>query len=126
MATDGLADGIPTFVMLQVCTNREMVKATGKRLMVLQEPSKNKNINFGLIKELISGYIVPELYKLYKVPTKTKFKPKFKLVLTANDLPVVRLTTQGVPYNESGRWRRFDSYLKRNMRILPFISNYVC
>lgn len=88
-------------------TNAELVKAKGKRFMVLQEPSENERINVGLMKELTGGDTV-QARGLYKDPI--EFKPQFKLVLTCNDLPAV-------PADDGGTWRR--------VRVLPFTSHFV-
>lgn len=85
-------------------TNSELVKAKGKRFMVLQEPEGCERLNVGIMKELTGGDTV-QARGLFKEPI--QFKPQFKLILTCNDLPVV-------PANDNGTWRR--------VRACPFTS----
>jgi P4 family phage/plasmid primase-like protien len=87
-------------------TNSELVKAKGKRFMILQEPSEKEKINVGLMKELTGGDKV-QARGLYKEPI--EFKPQFKLVLACNDLP-------SVPADDASVWRR--------VRVLQFISRF--
>ncbi len=88
-------------------TNSELVKAKGKRFMILQEPSENEKLNVGFMKELTGGDKV-QARGLYREPT--EFKPQFKLALACNDLPAV-------PAEDGGTWRR--------ILVLLFLARFV-
>jgi P4 family phage/plasmid primase-like protien len=62
----------------------ELERTKGRRFAVLQEPNENDKINVGLMKEL-SGNDRILVRALYKNPY--EFKPQFKLILIANQLP---------------------------------------
>jgi P4 family phage/plasmid primase-like protien len=86
--------------------NPVLVRAKGKRFVVLQEPEVNERINVGLMKELTGGDKIIAR-GLHKDPI--EYTPQFKLVLTCNDLPQV-------PSNDDGTWRR--------MRCVKFPSKF--
>lgn len=74
----------------------EIVRLKGRRFGCLQEPGNGERLNIGLMKELSGGDTIMAR-GLYRDPV--EFKPQFRLVLTANDLPEV-------PGNDAGTWRR--------------------
>jgi P4 family phage/plasmid primase-like protien len=79
----------------------------GKRFACLQEPSKDEEINVGLMKELTGGDKIIAR-GLHKDPV--EFKPQFKMVLTCNTLP-------NVSSDDRGTWRRIS--------VVDFPSKFV-
>jgi P4 family phage/plasmid primase-like protien len=77
-------------------TNSELVRAKGRRLLILQEPGEDEKMNIGYVKELTGGDKVV-CRGLFKEPI--EFKPQFKMILVCNHLPEV-------PANDGGAWRR--------------------
>ena len=85
----------------------EMERTKGVRLVVMQEPEADENINIGLMKEL-TGNDKIIARGLYKEPV--EFVPQYKLLLMCNDLP-------NIPSNDDGTWRRLE--------VVDFISKFV-
>ena len=83
----------------------EIVQLKGKRYAVMQEPSKDEVINEGMMKQLTSGKDPLQGRALHCPPI--SFLPQFKLVVTCNNLLVVKS-------NDHGTWRR--------IRTVPFLS----
>jgi P4 family phage/plasmid primase-like protien len=83
----------------------EIVLMKGKRYAVMQEPSKDEVINEGMMKQLTSGKDPIQGRMLHCPPI--SFLPQFKLVVTCNNLLVVKS-------NDHGTWRR--------IRTVPFLS----
>jgi P4 family phage/plasmid primase-like protien len=83
-----------------------LARTKGKRFACLQEPEANESINVGLMKELTGGDTIMAR-GLHQDPF--EFKPKFKMILTCNDLP-------SVSANDRGTWRR--------IRVVEFISKF--
>lgn len=85
----------------------ELVRSKGCRAGVFQEPGPDEKIQVGFMKELTGGdkIVARDLYK----PV-IEFKPRFKLLLTCNNLP-------NIPSNDEGTWRR--------LRVVEFKSKFV-
>ena len=83
-----------------------LARTKGKRFACLQEPEANEEINVGLMKELTGGDKIMAR-ALHQNPF--EFKPKFKMVMTCNELPPVSA-------NDRGTWRR--------IRVAEFISKF--
>jgi len=83
----------------------EIVQLKGRRYAVMQEPSKDEVINEGMMKQLTSGKDPIQGRMLHCPPI--SFLPQFKLVVTCNNLLVVKS-------NDHGTWRR--------IRTVPFLS----
>ena len=83
----------------------EIVQLKGKRYAVMQEPSKDEVINEGMMKQITSGKDPLQGRMLHCPPI--SFIPQFKLVVTCNNLLVVKS-------NDHGTWRR--------IRTVPFES----
>jgi P4 family phage/plasmid primase-like protien len=88
-------------------TNSELVRAKGKRALVMQEPGDDEKMNVGWMKELTGGDRLIAR-GLFKEPV--EFKPQFKMILTCNHLPQV-------PAEDGGTWRR--------IRLVEFTSRFV-
>jgi len=88
-------------------TNSEIVRAKGKRALVMQEPGDDEKMNVGWMKELTGGDRIIAR-GLFKEPI--EFKPQFKMILTCNHLP-------SVPAEDGGTWRR--------IRLVDFPSRFV-
>lgn len=89
----------------------EIVQLKGKRLAVMQEPSKGDKINEGIMKQLTSGKD-PIQGRAPYMPTTISFIPQFNLVVTANVL-------MKIESNDHGTWRRirpvpFDALFTEN------------
>lgn len=88
-------------------TSSEIVELKGKRLAVMQEPSKGDTINEGIMKEITGGDPIQGRALFKDVIT---FIPQFKLVVTTNTLFDIRS-------NDDGTWRR--------IRLCDFMSKFV-
>jgi P4 family phage/plasmid primase-like protien len=88
-------------------TSSEIVELKGKRLAVMQEPSKGDTINEGIMKEITGGDPIQGRALFKDVIT---FVPQFKLVVTTNTLFDIRS-------NDDGTWRR--------IRLCDFMSKFV-
>lgn len=88
-------------------TNSELVRAKGRRALVMQEPGDDEKMNVGWMKELTGGDRLIAR-GLFKEPV--EFKPQFKMFLTCNSLPKV-------PSEDGGTWRR--------IRLMEFTSRFV-
>ena len=84
----------------------EIVQLKGKRLAVMQEPSKGDKINEGIMKQLTSGKD-PIQGRAPYMPMTISFIPQFNLVVTAN-------VFMKIESNDHGTWRR--------IRPVPFMS----
>jgi len=85
----------------------ELERTKGRRVAVMQEPGENERLNIGLMKELSGGDRIL-VRGLFKEPI--EFKPQFKMIMTANELPEV-------PSDDGGTWRR--------IRVVEFTSKFV-
>lgn len=85
----------------------ELERTKGRRIAVMQEPGENERLNIGLMKELSGGDRIL-VRGLFKEPI--EFKPQFKMIMTANELPEV-------PSDDGGTWRR--------IRVVEFTSKFV-
>jgi P4 family phage/plasmid primase-like protien len=83
-----------------------LAETRGKRFISLDEADSNDQINVGFIKQITGGDEITAR-KLNSVPI--TFKPKFKLVLTCNELP-------RIPSDDDGTWRR--------IRVVEFVSKF--
>tara|TARA_B110000967_G_C18901813_1_gene576226 strand:- start:6646 stop:9615 length:2970 start_codon:yes stop_codon:yes gene_type:complete len=86
----------------------EIMGLKGKRYAVLQEPSKNDELNEGVMKQLTSGKDHIQGRSPYMIEP-ISFIPQFKLVVTCNNLMKVNSS-------DNGTWRR--------IRAVPFLSLY--
>ena len=88
-------------------TSSEIMLLKGLRYAVMQEPSKDAQINEGVMKELTGGDPVQgrSLYCESEI-----FNPQFKLAVCTNALFTVKS-------NDEGTWRRF--------RVVKFVSTFV-
>ena len=83
----------------------DIVMLKGLRVAVMQEPSKNDQINDGAMKELVSGVEPIRGRPMFGNPI--EFVPQFKLSVCSNNLPKVSNT-------DHGTWRR--------LAVVPFLS----
>lgn len=88
-------------------TSSEIVQLKGKRLAVMQEPSKGDTINEGIMKEITGGDPIQGRALFKDMIT---FIPQFKLIVTTN-------TLFDIKSNDDGTWRR--------IRVCDFISKFV-
>lgn len=88
-------------------TSSEIVQLKGKRLAVMQEPSKGDTINEGIMKEITGGDPIQGRALFKDMIT---FIPQFKLVVTTN-------TLFDIKSNDDGTWRR--------IRVCDFMSKFV-
>lgn len=86
----------------------DIAALAGARLVTAAETEKNKQLNEGLVKEITGGDTITArfLHKEF-----FEFEPRFKLMLTTNNKPVIRGTDEGI-------WRRihlipFEAYFKK-------------
>lgn len=86
----------------------DIAALAGARLVTAAETEKNKHLNEGLVKEITGGDTITArfLHKEF-----FEFEPRFKLMLTTNNKPVIRGTDEGI-------WRRihlipFEAYFKK-------------
>jgi P4 family phage/plasmid primase-like protien len=87
-------------------TSSEIIQLKGKRLAVMQEPSKGDQINEGIMKEITGGDPI-QGRALFK--DSVTFTPQFKLVVCTNVLFDINT-------NDDGTWRR--------IRICDFMSKF--
>ena len=94
------------FANLTKCNNQELSSTKGKRLVIMKDID-DKNINVGLMKELISGdrLVTQGLYK-----NTIEFLPQFNLLLECNDLP---------------KFPSYDQGTIRRLEIVKFYSKFV-
>jgi P4 family phage/plasmid primase-like protien len=85
----------------------ELMKSSGTRFAVIQEPSEKEEFNIGMLKEL-SGNDMIYVRGLYK--DSSKMLPQFKLVVICNKLP-------RVPCDDQATWNR--------IRVLDYESRFV-
>lgn len=87
-------------------TSSEVAQLQFARFAMMQEPSKNDNINDGILKQLTGGDQINarELFQ-----RAFSFKPMFKLVMATNNLPKIGATDDGI-------WRR--------IRVVRFESKF--
>jgi P4 family phage/plasmid primase-like protien len=83
-----------------------LAETRGRRFISLDEAETNDEIKVGFMKQLTGGDEITAR-KLHSSPI--TFRPKFKLVLTCNELP-------SIPANDEGTWRR--------IRVVEFISKF--
>ncbi len=83
-----------------------LAETRGKRFISLDEAESDDQIKVGFMKQLTGGDEITAR-KLNCGPI--TFKPKFKLVLTCNELPAI-------PSDDDGTWRR--------IRVVEFISKF--
>jgi P4 family phage/plasmid primase-like protien len=88
-------------------TSSEIIQLKGKRLAVMQEPSKGDQINEGIMKEITGGDPIQGRALFKDMVT---FIPQFKLVVTTN-------TLFDINSNDDGTWRR--------IRVCDFMSKFV-
>lgn len=88
-------------------TNTELVTLKGKRLAVMQEPSKGDRINDGMLKEITGGDTI-SVRGLYH-SSMTNYVPQFRLVVCTNNLFDIKS-------NDDGTWRR--------IRLVEFMSKF--
>ena len=67
-----------------------MAATQGKRFACLQEPEGDETINGGLMKELMAVILL----QMYAEPV--EFKPQFKMLLTCNILPDIKVSDPGM------------------------------
>ncbi len=83
-----------------------LAETRGKRFISLDEAESDDQIKVGFMKQMTGGDEITAR-KLHASPI--TFKPKFKLVLTCNELPKI-------PSDDDGTWRR--------IRVVEFISKF--
>jgi P4 family phage/plasmid primase-like protien len=88
-------------------TSSEVMQLKGIRYAVMQEPSKNAQINEGMMKQLTGGDPL-QARALYQ--ESETFIPQFSLVVCTNTLPEIMS-------NDDGTWRR--------IRIVEYMSKFV-
>lgn len=88
-------------------TSSEIVQLKGVRYAVIQEPSKNEQINEGIMKEITGGDPIQGRALFKDMIT---FIPQFKLVVCTN-------TMFDIKSNDDGTWRR--------IRVNDFVSKFV-
>lgn len=88
-------------------TSSEIVQLKGVRYAVIQEPSKNEQINEGIMKEITGGDPIQGRALFKDMIT---FIPQFKLVVCTN-------TMFDIKSNDDGTWRR--------IRVNDFLAKFV-
>jgi P4 family phage/plasmid primase-like protien len=88
-------------------TSSEIVQLKGVRYAVIQEPSKNEQINEGIMKEITGGDPIQGRALFKDMIT---FIPQFKLVVCTN-------TMFDIKSNDDGTWRR--------IRVNDFVSKFL-
>jgi P4 family phage/plasmid primase-like protien len=86
--------------------NPVLASTRGRRFISLDEAEVGADIQVGFMRQLTGGDEITAR-QLHCSPV--TFRPKFKLVLTCNELP-------GIPSNEDATWRR--------IRVVEFISRF--
>ena len=88
-------------------TTSEIAQLRGVRMAIMQEPSKNDNINDGVLKQITGSdeIIARQLYK-----ESFAYLPQFKLIMCTNALPSIKV-------QDDGFWRR--------VRLVTFRSKFL-
>jgi hypothetical protein len=86
----------------------ELLALKGVRLAVMNEPSKNDQLNEGVMKQLTSGLDPIQARSPYMLQSVT-FIPQFKLVVCSNEFMVIKS-------QDHGTWRR--------IRVVDFVSYF--
>jgi len=86
----------------------ELLALKGVRLAVMNEPSKNDQLNEGVMKQLTSGLDPIQARSPYMLQSVT-FIPQFKLVVCSNEFMVIKS-------QDHGTWRR--------IRVVDFMSYF--
>jgi P4 family phage/plasmid primase-like protien len=86
----------------------ELLALKGVRLAVMNEPSKNDQLNEGVMKQLTSGLDPIQARAPYMLQSVT-FIPQFKLVVCSNEFMVIKS-------QDHGTWRR--------IRVVDFVSYF--
>jgi len=88
-------------------TSSEVAQLIGKRLAVMQEPSKGDRINEGIMKEITGGDPI-QARALFK--DTITFTPQFNLVVCTNEM-------FDITSNDDGTWRR--------IRVVDYMSKFI-
>ena len=107
----GYCGSMPSTVLTNARSGAEsanpvLAATRGRRFISLDEAEVGAQIQVGFMRQLTGGDEITAR-QLHCAPI--TFRPKFKLVLTCNELP-------GIPSNEDATWRR--------IRVVEFISRF--